>query len=51
MGYVLTFIIGELAGVLIVGVLCGSKRVNRENEIYMEGFVAGQESKYVDDCK
>ena len=42
MDILIAFIIGAAGGALVVAYIAGASIVNRESEIYMEGFIAGQ---------
>lgn len=39
------FILGVIATTIVLCFLFGASKNNRENEIYMEGFLAGKEDK------
>ena len=39
------FWIGVLAGIVVLAFFIGATKNNKEYEIYMEGFLAGKESK------
>ena len=42
MGFVAGLFIGALAGVATIMFMNGASKSRREHEIYMEGFIAGQ---------
>lgn len=39
------FLFGVIAGIIVLAFFIGATKNNRENEIYMEGFLAGKEDK------
>ena len=51
MGFIAGLIIGVLTGALCIVFLMGASTTRREQEIYMEGYLAGQAEIMKDDGK
>lgn len=48
---VVLFIVGAACGSLVVALIQGASFLDKQNEIYMEGFRAGQVEKIKEDRK